>query len=194
MRCLFCDKEYHKESLNSLLIKRDKLCPACRKELKVKHRIVNLNEIKVETFFDYEGIFKSLLLQYKECYDEALSEVFLYSIEDYIRLKYYNYHIVYIPSSKAKLDKRGFHHLKLIFESLGLKEAQGLRQIKDISQENKTLKQREDMLNNYIYEGNYYEKILIVDDVLTTGSSIYGAYKAIRKKSKKVKCLVLAIV
>lgn len=194
MKCIYCEKEYHKENLYSLFIKHDLLCPSCRKELKIKKRKVLINDIKVNTYFDYEGIYKSLLLQFKECYDEALSEVFLYKLEEYLRIRYFNYHIMYVPSSEIKLKQRGFNHLELMFKSLGLKEAKGLKQINNLSQENKNYSQRESMINNYIYEGKHYKKVLLVDDVLTTGSSIYGAYKAIEKHIESIDCLVLGIV
>ena len=36
------------------------------------------------------------------------------------------------------------------------------------------------------------DKILIVDDILTSGASMYGCYKLIKDKCRKVKCLTLA--
>lgn len=95
MRCLYCDG--NKESLFSLLFEKDCLCKECREQLKIKRRIIDLDGVKVETFYEYEGMFKSLLLQYKECLDEALKDVFLYNLEDYLKLKYRGYEILYVP-------------------------------------------------------------------------------------------------
>ena len=58
--------------------------------------------MEVETFYDYDGMFKSLLLQYKECLDEALNDVFLYELADYTNLSYWGYRICFIPSSAGK--------------------------------------------------------------------------------------------
>ena len=185
-------KEINKLSLKSILIKEDLLCHKCRKELEIKRNIEIINDIEIESYFKYEGMFKTLLLQYKECFDEALSDIFLYDLSEYIRLRYWNYHIVYIPSSKEKLRQRGFDHLRGIFKQLNMKEAGILIQKKDLHQQNKNLKEREKMKNNYIYEGKKVKKILLVDDVLTSGSSIIGAHNSLKGNYEKIKTIVLA--
>ena len=194
MKCLYCDKEYYKENIRSILLEKDKLCPKCRSELKINKRKIKINDLEVRTYFEYDSLFKSILLQYKECYDEALAEIFLYDLKNYLRIRYYDYHIMYVPSSIEKLNQRGFNHLELIFKSLNLPEAKGLKMIKQLSQHNKNIKERNKMIENYIYEGKRYKKVLLVDDVLTTGSSIYGSYKAIENKFDYINCLVLGIV
>jgi len=192
MRCLYCDKKINTYSLYSLFIEEDKLCPKCRREIIVNHKYIYIDNLKIEVLYDYNSLFKTLLIQYKELFDEALAEVFLYKYEDYLRIKYFNYHILYVPSSNTKLNERGFNHLKMIFERLKLKEVRGLKMINDISQVNKTLKERELMKDNYVYSGKKLKNVLIVDDVLTTGSSIMGVYKAISPYAENIKILVLA--
>ena len=122
MKCLYCDAKIYKESLYSLFIEKDKLCSACREKIKQNHQIFIRDGIKIETFYHYDSLFKDLLLQYKECYDEALKDVFLYGIKERIILKYHGYKIIYVPSSKEKLNQRGFNHLKLIFDELHFEE------------------------------------------------------------------------
>jgi len=192
MRCLYCDQEINKYSIYSLLIEEDRLCPKCRNSMIVNHRYVFIDSIKIEVLYDYDSLFKTLLIQYKELFDEALSGIFLYKYGDYIKLKYFNYSILYVPSSSKKLNERGFNHLKKIFESLKLREIKGLEMVEDISQVNKNLKERELMKNNYIYRGEKLKNVLIVDDVLTTGSSIVGVYRAIKPYAKSIKVLVLS--
>ena len=88
MKCLYCDAKIYKESLYSLFIEKDKLCSACREKIKQNHQIFIRDGIKIETFYHYDSLFKDLLLQYKECYDEALKDVFLYGVKERIILKY----------------------------------------------------------------------------------------------------------
>lgn len=191
MHCLYCDEEIENESIYSLLIEKDKLCQKCRNSMKYHHEIFKFNDLEIESFYDYNSLFKDILLQYKECNDEALKDVFLYKIQDYLKLKYFGYKIVYVPSSTLKIEDRGFNHLKLIFEKLNLKEAKGLKMKEDINQVGKNLLERKKMINNYIYEGGEVDKVLIVDDMFTTGSSLLGVYLALKPKCKKIRAVIL---
>ena len=192
MRCLFCDSKIEKYNLLSLFIEEDLLCLECRNKLKIERTYSNISDLKVESFYNYDGIFKQLLIQYKECYDEALYPIFLYKLKDYIKYKYFNYQILLVPSSINKLEKRGFNHLELIFKDVGLDIIDGLKMKENLIQEGKSLLDRKRMIDNYEYEGPKLNKVLIVDDVLTTGSSIMGVYKAIKPYANKIKALTLA--
>ena len=192
MRCLFCDEIDEKISFKTLFLKSDKLCHKCRNLLNLKRKVIKVEDFEVETFYEYDGIFKSLLLQYKECLDEALSEVFLYDLSDYINFKYFSYKICFVPSSKKKLEKRGFNHLKEMFKSVKLEELEGLMMKEDLCQEGLNLTERRKMANNFVYRGQHVDKVLVVDDVLTTGSTLSGVYRAIYPKVKTIKVLSLA--
>ncbi len=192
MKCLYCDSMIDKLSLYSLLLDEDPLCSRCREGLKMQRKTIHLNEIKVETYYDYDSLFRSILLQYKECCDEALKDVFLYRLAFRIYLRYHGYEIVLVPSSETKKEKRGFDHLRLIFESTGLKLNDGLKMKKQLIQEGASAEERRQMIGNYCYEGPPIRKALIVDDVLTTGSSLYGAYLAIKPHVRRVKLMALA--
>ncbi len=191
MKCLYCDETIKQYSLYSLFIEKDMLCIKCRNKLKPIRRKFNINELEVEYFYDYDSLFKTILLQYKECYDEALKDIFLYRIDDYIKLKYHDYKVVYVPSSEEKLNIRGFNHLKLIYEKLNLEEIEDLYMKEQLIQEGKDGKQRKRMIDNYEYHGPKIKKLLILDDVCTTGSSLYGVYKAFLGKAESIKAIVL---
>ena len=192
MKCLYCDKPIDKISFRSIFLKDDDLCPECRGKLKPKRTIVKVEEMEVETFYEYDGMYKSLLLQYKECLDEALKKVFLYELSDYINMRYHGYLICFVPSSKEKLESRGFSHLKLMFEEVKLKQLKGLRMKEELCQEGMDLDQRKRMLNNFVYEGKQADRVLLVDDVLTSGSTLLGAYRALLPKVTKIKVLSIA--
>ena len=192
MKCLYCDKTIDKISLKSAFLKEDDLCPDCRRRLKVNRRIIQVEEMTVEVFYEYDGLFKSLLLQYKECLDEALKDVFLYEISDYINLRYMGYRICFVSSSKKKLEYRGFEHLKLIFEEVRLPELKGLSMKEELCQEGMDLLQRRKMISNFVYNGKHTDRVLLVDDVLTSGSTLLGAYRALSTGCKRVKVLSLA--
>lgn len=192
MKCKLCEANIDTISLYEIFTKRDVLCKKCRDSLKMNHRIYKTNDFEVEYFYDYDKAFETLLLQYKECFDEALYDAFLYKIDTYINLRYFNYHIIYAPSSLYKKEKRGFDHLRKMFESVTLKEAKGLHLKQDLNQKSKSYFERVKMIDNFYYDGNPYDRVLIVDDVYTTGSTIMGIYKAIKPYAKHIKVLVLA--
>ncbi len=175
-----------------MFLKEDELCPACRRGLTVKRRMIDLGMFRVESFFEYDGLFRTLLLQYKECHDEALKDVFLYDLSDYISLKYRNYRLLTVPSSERKKRERGFDHLEEMFRSVRLERASGLRMKEQLCQEGMDLEQRKRMSENYVYEGEHLSKVLIVDDVITTGSSLMGVFRAVGPHAEKVKVLSLA--
>ncbi len=192
MKCLYCDKNISRYSLYSLLIEKDKLCIDCRKDMKLEIYEFKLDDLECISFYKYDSLFKTILLQYKECYDEALSTVFLYRIDLMIGLMFLGYRVVYVPSSMAKKEKRGFDHLRLIFEGMNFKIVDGLRMKRELVQEGKDLIQRKEMCDNYYYDGEYIDKLLIVDDVCTTGSSLLGVYGAFKGKARVIRALVLA--
>ena len=144
-KCLYCNKPITRYSLYHLFIEEDELCHECRKKMKLKIRKFRTDDLDCLSLYEYDSLFRTLLLQYKECYDEALKDVFLYRIDILIRLKYPGYRILYVPSSDRKRSKRGFDHLRLIYGPLGFKEVKGLRMKKEMIQEGKSLNERKKM-------------------------------------------------
>ena len=110
-----------------------------------ERRIYHFKDLEIEYFYDYNSAFQTLLLQYKECYDEALYDAFLYKIDNYINLRYFGYHLLLAPSSKRKKEKRGFDHLEKMFKNVELKRVEGLKIVKDINQHGKSFFQRSQM-------------------------------------------------
>lgn len=192
MRCLYCDSKINKTTLYNIFFEEDLLCPDCRNKMKYHHQKFNNSGLDIESFYDYDSLFKDMLLQYKECYDEALKDIFLYRINNYINIKYHGYKTIYIPSTKKKIEERGFDHLNLIFDNLTLQHVKSLSMLNEISQYSKNYEERRKMVDNLIYKGEKLNKVLIIDDVYTTGSSLLGAYKALRGYAKKCKAIVLA--
>ena len=192
MRCMYCDGLKDKIRFTDLFLEDDVLCWQCRERLKLNRKYVDIGPIKVETLYDYDCIFKELLIQYKECFDEALAPAFLYLLNEYLTIKYRGYQIIFIPSSKQKLSQRGFNHLDLIFKDVKLKRNYGLKMKDELIQEDKNYNERRLMVSNYYYDGPILDRVLIVDDVLTTGSSMLGAYLSIKPYSRKIKALALS--
>ena len=164
----------------------------CREKLVCKKKVMNINGYDIETFYKYDGMFKNLLIQYKECYDEALADVFLYDLKEYLEIKYFGYTLVFVPSSNLKLNERGFNHLEKMFDTVKLNKSNAINIKQDIIQQGKTKEERKEIIDNYYYVGGYIKKALLVDDVVTTGSSLLASYKAIKPYCGSIKTLALA--
>ena len=85
-----------------------------------------------------------------------------------------------------------YEHLKMMFEEVKLKELEGLRMKDELCQEGMNLKDRMKMLDNFVYEGKQGKRVLLVDDVLTSGSTLLGAYRCLILSCKTVKVLSVA--
>ena len=192
MRCLYCDEEIATYTFKSLILKEDSLCPSCRRRLQVKRKKIDLGGFEAEAFFPYDGFYRDLLLQYKECHDEALRDVFVYDLKEYLELKYHGYVLLCIPSSEKKREERGFDHLKGMFQSVQLKQIDGLKMLEERTQEGKNFMERRQMIGNYRYFGPHYESILLADDVITTGSTLKGAVESLSGHCERLKVISLA--
>ena len=188
--CKVCFNEF--ESLS----KKEEICPDCFNKFECIYETFSICNVNVLAIYRYNNFFKSLLYQFKGCNDIELKNVFLEYQRVYLKLKFYGYYIVYIPSSMEDDKKRGFNHVKEMFRSLNLKSIDCLRKKYKFKQSSLSKKEREKIIDKLeVIDGKLItgKKILIVDDVLTTGSSIKAAIKLITKYHPKlIKVLVLA--
>ena len=197
MRCLLCHKEIGSNpSLAEIFWEEDILCHACRKPWQKDQGKRKLGKTLVDTTWVYNEAFQASLLQYKERYDEALKEIFLYPIRHQFRLKYHGYTLLLLPSVESKYQERGFHHLVGMFSFLGLEILEPFGKRGNEEQKSKSIHQRrlsQDLI--YLKEGiSFPKKCLLVDDVITSGSTMKGALKLLEKKPIKVKCYACANV
>ena len=100
------------------------------------------------------------------------------------------------PSSKIDDEKRGFNHVKEIYKSLGLPILDILEKNTVDKQSSKSKKKRLNI--EKIIEGENIEilngkKVLIVDDIYTTGATIFKCIEIVKEaRPKVIKVLVVA--
>ena len=177
------------------------LCNTCRKSIKV------INEVyqdEIISYGYYGGVLKDLILKFKYKNNFTAGDILAEFLEEYIikNFEYKEYIITYIPLSKKSKKNRGFNQCeyiaKKISRDLSIEVLEVLTKQKE-TKEQKTLK-RDERYENIkdaftIEKGldikNY--KIILIDDVTTTGATLQEAYKLLKKfEVKDIKLLTLA--
>lgn len=172
-RCLVCN-EILQENFTSLL-NENKMCYRCFEKLKKRNKRFKIKGVDGLVLFYYNDFFKDILFRYKGCYDYVLKDIFLEYNLDYLKRKYKGYSIVLAPSNKESEEKRNFNHLESIFSMLNLPIIKCFYKIKKWKQSDHKYEERANIQNVIKIDKsmlNGVKKVLIVDDVLTSGSTI----------------------
>ncbi len=197
--CGFCGK-----------INQNSLCEKCEEEINKK--LIYKIEEKKDMFFEehiylanYEGKFREDILSYK-FFDKSymyktFAKLALKNEKICEVIKTYNT-IIPVPISKKRLAKRGYNQSSLIAKEIAknLKlnyNDNCLIKTKDIIEQNKLNK--EERLKNIVgaykllnEEKLYNKKLLLIDDIYTTGSTVNECSKTLAK-AKPLKIGVLTI-
>ena len=172
----------------------DVVCVQCRRELPLQKRSIKTGSLEVEGCYLYEGEIRNLLLQYKELYDEALAPVFLYPMIRQLKKKYQDYIMVPIPSAKSKIKERGFHHIEKIFSVLNLPIYDELEKAEETQQKTRSFNERYQVRFSLKGEHNLLgKKILLVDDVVTSGYSMRESARLLLPYAKEIKAFSICL-
>ncbi len=201
--CKKCEKILESEAVFGV----DKYKKIERKKENIKN---NFNDKK---YFDehlyiflYQGIIRRIILKYKfqeEAYLYKTFVNFLLKNENFFeKIEKYDT-IVPVPISKKRKKKRGYNQSELLAKEIAYNanlvlEKESLYKIKDIVEQSKLNK--ENRLKNIqgVYELVNKEKlnkkkILLIDDIYTTGSTVNECSKVLRNaKPNKIGVLTLA--
>ncbi len=172
------------------------ICGACFNKLHFIYKTVYLEGVKGLALYEYNDFFRSLLYQLKGCYDIELKDVFLERVKIIFHMQFHSYFLLKVPSWIGDDEERGFNHLDVIFESLKLPSLNCVKKKYKFKQSNLKKKERElieDKLEIIRGSDLTNKNILIVDDVMTTGSSLKAMIKLIKPyRPHKIAFLVLA--
>lgn len=156
------------------------------------------DNIKCLAIYKYDETVQGYLYQIKGCYDIELAPIFLCRYYRELSIYYSGWTIVYIPSWIDDDRIREFNHVEEIFSSLKLKKLKCLYKTQKYKQSDQKKENRKDIIN--ILKMSHVEniknkKILLVDDVYTTGSTIRAAIKLLKDAGvKKIQALLIAKV
>ena len=181
--------------MHAILSKDMSICHDCFIKFKPKLNTMKIGGVSGCYIYNYDDVVKEKLYQFKGCFDIELATIFLDYFRFYLRLKYFGYLIVPAPSSKEADEKRGFNHVQEMFKPLGLKMCNCVHKLSDFKQSDFSAEERKQvgkkmMIDNVNLTG---KKVLIVDDVYTTGSTVKAMIEMVKSKNPKaIKVLVMS--
>lgn len=192
--CIYCLNliHYH-ERVEHFFKRRDCLCSECREKMKVIKQEILVNEVLIDSYYVYDEAMEKLLFQFKEGRDVALKIIFKDFVK-YVLKKYRGYQLVILPSSEHKIRERGFIPLVEIFEGIPLinafykkrnyKQSQQKEGFRHLVKDVIALKDEYDFKN---------KKVLLIDDVCTSGESMKACVDLLHKQQAIVKCAVISM-
>ena len=192
-RCLICEKVID-DTFSSLVGEKYKICYMCFNAFEKRNVLVEVDGVECLILYYYDEFFKSALYKYKGCFDYALKDVFITYNLKCLKRKYKGHCVVMAPSNKSREDKRGYNHLEEIFKCLGLKIINCFKKVEEWKQSDKKMIQREEVQNIIKIDKSALKgikKVVLVDDVLTSGSTLRAMIKQIPTNVDK-KALILA--
>ena len=194
--CLICFKKVDITDFCRLFNGKMPICQACQTEMEPKFISFFVDGHKATSIYDYNPFIRKLIYQYKGCYDYELHQVFLDRYAKEIKLRYFDYVVIPIPSYKNEDEERGFNHVVETFKSLGINMLNIIEKTEKHKQAVSTVNQRKEVykyLELNCHPDLSKKKILIVDDVYTTGSTMKAAIHLVEKLNpKKIDVLVVA--
>ena len=193
--CKLCFKDIKGVNLFNLVHPETCICRTCFKDIVGRFITFRVSGYKALAVYHYDEKIQSLIYQLKGCFDIEIADVFLSRHKDELNLIFHNYVMIPVPSYYKDDLKREFNHVVEIFKTLKLPMLKILRKTKGVKQANSTSKQRKD-ISKYLTIKNTDlsgKKVLIVDDVYTTGSTMKAAIKLVEKlQPKTIKVLVVS--
>ena len=182
-------------------VKNYGLCEDCldliKKNPNYYYDIDGLDDLLVSS--TYSGIMRKLIIDFrfggKLSYGEIISEIM---IEKLLQNNLEEEVITFVPMYKSRERERGYNQSKILAENiakkLDLKCIDVFSKIKDTKfQVGLKKNQREINLKDAFKVTKVPEKIIIVDDVITTGTTISELVKIAKKSGiKKVTALIAA--
>jgi len=184
------------DSLASLFDKHLCVCASCYGSFNPKWTKHKLDGTPVLALYDYDEFIKEKLFLLKGCHDYELAPIFIDRHKRLLRYIYKRCTIVPIPSWHEDDARRGYNHVEAIFAPLLLPMRRLLEKSEPYKQSDRSYSQRDQIKNVMRLQENEDisgKDILIVDDVMTSGSSVRAALGLLKPlKPRRIRVLVIA--
>ena len=125
-----------------------------------------------------------------------MKDIFLNLFIKEIKVRYQNYIVIPVPSYIKDDETRGFNHVVEVFKQMDLKMLQIVEKTEHFKQAEKNAFERQSIkkhLRLISHESLEKKRVLIVDDIYTTGATMKSVIKLVEKLNpKEISILVLA--
>ncbi|KHD44095.1 ComF family protein [Streptococcus hongkongensis] len=157
-------------------------CYDCRR-WNAKEEVVSHTAI-----YKYNEAMKEYFSKYKFQGDFILKKIFSQELRKHIEKNYKNYTYLVVPVSKSRYEARGFNQVASILDDAGLSYLDILHKKEGQSQSEKSRSERLASDNQFeiINCQKLPQKVLIIDDVYTTGTTIYQIKKLLKEKGVSI--------
>ena len=193
--CKICFQPIEAVSFHQLVCKTPTICHDCLIKLKPVLRTFFIDNVECLHIYFYNEKIKELLYQFKGCYDYELYSIFLEYYKTYLNYKFNGYIIIPAPSHQNSDEERGYNHVEEMFKILNLKMLKCIHKTEQIKQADLNTEERE-KIGKYLVIDDVdlnKKKVLLVDDVFTTGSTIKSMIRLVNEKgAKKIKVLLMS--
>lgn len=187
--CISCFKPIGKDDTRQLLEKDVFLCNDCISQIRTELAWAFVDKCPILFLGEYDGLMKTWLMNYKEFGDVELARCFLFVYLPLLRLLFPHYVFVPCPSSEKRYRERGFAHLEEMLKAsslpycLALKKGSGCQQ-KQLSLSNRYDDKKDIQLTSEASQIKS-KKVVLFDDVMTTGNTFRASLRELRKANPK---------